>query len=281
MIKKIECFVAVCDICNNLVDDEEEMLELCERRLEECGCNLCGNTNCTCLAILLDDEEVFMSFAHYYITFAMKTKYEQDSIILDWYKYRQAAKVGSKHVCYCLPYDVSWCFDSDNYDSIFEAAKGAKLCTLGMRSVMEIGNTQFQSIRAASAMGVMPRHKLVGRKSNSAIKDDDPRMVRHLKENFAELHTFAEDRAIKVIITGNHGERGCANRLENDEKVYLPIHMGYRNCYYRYCASLGYSDCWSKWASNFGRYTRYQAGQSFTGHVPIILENSSSISQSE
>jgi hypothetical protein len=141
---------------------------------------------------------------------------------------------------YCLPYDVSWCFDSDNYDSIFEAAKGAKLCTLGMCSVMEIGGTRLKSIRAASAIGVMPRHKLVGRKSNSAIKDDDPRMV-HLKEHFAELHTFAEDRAIKVIITDNHGERGCANRLENDEKVYLPIHMGYRNCYYRYCASLGYT----------------------------------------
>ena len=62
------------------------MLELCDRRLEECGFNLCGNINCTCLAILLDDKEVCMSVAHYYITFAMKTKYEQDSIILDWYK---------------------------------------------------------------------------------------------------------------------------------------------------------------------------------------------------
>jgi hypothetical protein len=187
--------------------DEEEMLELCDRRLEECGFNLCGNINCTCLAILLDDKEVRMSVAHYYITFAMKTKYEQDSIILDWYKYSQAAKGGSKHMWYCLPYDVSWCFDSDNYDSIFEAAKGAKLCTLGMCSVMEIGGTRFRSIRAASAIGVMPRHKLVGRKSNHAIKDDDPRMV-HLKEHFAELHTFAEDRAIKVIITDNHGEHG-------------------------------------------------------------------------
>ena len=115
------------------------MLELCDRRLEECGFNLCGNINCTCLAILLDDKEVRMSVAQYYITFAMKTKYEQHSIILDLYKYSQAAKGGNKHVWYCLPYNVSWCFDTDNYDSIFEAAKGAKPKPINMAPVTATG----------------------------------------------------------------------------------------------------------------------------------------------
>lgn len=50
----------------------------------------------------------------------------------------------------------------------------------------------------------------------------DPKMV-HLKEHFVELYTYVEDKAIKAIITEKDGERGHANCLENDEKIYLPI----------------------------------------------------------
>jgi hypothetical protein len=141
----------------------------------------------------------------------MKSKYEQNSIIMDWYRYIQAARVGRQYVWYCLPYDVNWCVDSDDYDDydlavIVEAAKEVKLCTSGMCSVMNIGTWQFQSIRDASDMGVYPLHKLAGKRSNAAIKDTNPKMV-HLKAHFAELYTFAEDRAIKTIITEKDGER--------------------------------------------------------------------------
>jgi hypothetical protein len=221
--------------------NKEDRVNYFVKYLETCKCS---NTNCTCLDILKEDDDVRKSVAHYLATFEMKSRYEQNSIIMDWYRYSQAARVGRKYVWYCLPYDVNWCFDSDDYDDndvavIVEAAKEVKLCTSGMRSVMNIGTWRFQSIRDASDMGVFPLHRLKGKRSNAAIKDAHPKMV-HLKAHFSELYTFAEDRAIKTIITEKDGERGHANRLENDEKVYLPIYMGFRNSYYRYCESLGY-----------------------------------------
>ena len=45
---------------------------------------------------------------------------------------------------------------------------------------------------------------------------------------------------VKVIKTVVDGEGGRANRMDTKGNIYLPIHMGYRNCYYRYMESLGY-----------------------------------------
>ena len=72
------------------------------------------------------------------------------------------------------------------------------------------------------------------------IKDDDSRMI-HLKKHFEYLHKVAEDRAVKVIKTVVAGKGGRANRMDTEGNVYLPIHMGYRNCYYRYMELLGYT----------------------------------------
>ena len=36
------------------------------------------------------------------------------------------------------------------------------------------------------------------------------------------------------------GARGRANREDTNGNIYLPISMGYRNCYYRYMESLGF-----------------------------------------
>ena len=127
--------------------NKEDRVNYFVKYLETCKCS---NTNCTCLDILKEDDDVRKSVAHYLATFEMKSRYEQNSIIMDWYRYSQAARVGRKYVWYCLPYDVNWCFDSDDYDDndvavIVEAAKEVKLCTSGMRSVMNIGTWRFQS----------------------------------------------------------------------------------------------------------------------------------------
>jgi hypothetical protein len=63
----------------------------------------------------------------------------------------------------------------------------------------------------------------------------------HLKKHFEYLHKVAEDQAVKVIKTVVAGEGGRENRMDTEGNVYLPIHMGYRNCYYRYMESLGYT----------------------------------------
>jgi len=65
----------------------------------------------------------------------------------------------------------------------------------------------------------------------------------HLKKHFKYVHKVAEDRAVKVKKTVVAGEGGRANCMDTEGNVYLPIHMGYRICYYRYMdmESLGYT----------------------------------------
>jgi hypothetical protein len=84
----------------------------------------------------------------------------------------------------------------------------------------------------------MPHHKGAGKKSNVAIKDDDPRMI-HLRNHFKYLYSLGKVRATKVIAKVVDGAHGCANKEDTDGNIYLPISMGYHNCYYRYMESLG------------------------------------------
>jgi hypothetical protein len=56
----------------------------------------------------------------------------------------------------------------------------------------------------------MPHHKGAGKKSNVAIKDDDPCMI-HLRNHFDYLYKLGEVRVTKVIAKVVDGACGCAN----------------------------------------------------------------------
>ena len=111
----------------------------------------------------------------------------------------------------------------------FSALQEHRLCLLGMCSLMGIGDTRYRSIKAASSLGVMPRHKGLGKRSNVTIKNDDPRMI-HLQNHFDYLHKLGQVRATRVIATVVDGERGLTNREDTNGNIYLPISMGFRNC---------------------------------------------------
>ncbi len=72
-----------------------------------------------------------------------------------------------------------------------------------------------------------------------AIKDDDPRMI-HLRNHFDYLHKLGKVRATEGIAKVMDEAHGRANRVDTDGNIYLPISMGYCNCYYCYMESLGY-----------------------------------------
>lgn len=137
----------------------------------------CGNTDCDCLDILTD-VNVRECVAKYLVQFERKNKYDQDSIILEWYKYAIAARTGRRHMWYHLPYDATW---TDDIDCI-RVSQAHTLCTRGMCSLLGIGKCRFTSIRGAAFGGVMPHHKGAGRKSNITIKHDDPRII-HLRNH--------------------------------------------------------------------------------------------------
>ena len=51
---------------------------------------------------------------------------------------------------------------------------------------------------------------------------------------------LGEVRATRVVATLVDGVAGRDNRDDTTDMVYLPISMGYRNCYKRYMAGNGY-----------------------------------------
>ena len=51
-----------------------------------------------------------------------------------------------------------------------------------------------------------------------------------------------EVRATRVITTLVKGKQARVNRDNDDDERYLPMSMGYRNCYKRYMASLGFTN---------------------------------------
>jgi len=137
----------------------------------------CGTTSCDCLDIL-SDVNVQECMAQSLLQFVRKSKYDQDSIILEWYKHATAARIAamigrSQPLWFCLPYDATLNTDLN----CLCASQKHRLCLLGMRSLLGIGGSRYRSIRAATSVGVMPRHKGAGKKSIVTIKHDDPQMI--------------------------------------------------------------------------------------------------------
>ena len=90
-----------------------------------------------------------------------------------------------------------------------------------------------------SSTAIMPR--CYNRMSNVTMKVDDPRSA-PLKYHLDYLLELGKVRATRVVATlsDDGGVQGHANRDDMVDMVYLPISMGYRNCYKRYMHSLGY-----------------------------------------
>ncbi len=194
----------------------------------------CGNKECGCLC-LLSNAAIRPVVALYLVWFERMTKHEQNCILLDWYKYASSGK-GLRHN-YMLPYNAI----GVDPNPIMEEMRSHQLCTKGMRKVMNIGKTRLSSaIAAAGTTGVMPLHKLGGRQTNNSIKDDDER-GKTLKEHFEYLLSLGDVQATRVIATLVDGVQGHANCQDTVDMVYLPITMGYRNCYRRYMSRLGYN----------------------------------------
>jgi len=139
--------------------NEDELLLLLVERLK--CLPSCKNKTCDCLDIITD-MNVRECVAQYLVQFEMKKKYDQDSIILEWYKYAIAAKIGMKHLWFCLPY-VSTLDGADIHCHCLRALQEHRLCLLGMCSLMGIGDTRYRSIKAASSLGVMPQHEGLGK----------------------------------------------------------------------------------------------------------------------
>ena len=152
----------------------------------------CPNQNCNCLEVL-KSIDVRVPVAKYLAWFDRKSKYEQDCTIMDWYKYSHA-KTGRTKM-YCLPYAS----ETDTMDPIAEEMlRTSSICTKGLLKVMHIGRARLEAIGDKLKYGVMPVHKLKGKKSHNSLKEDDQR-AKDLKDHFEYLLKLGEVRATRVM----------------------------------------------------------------------------------
>ncbi len=105
----------------------------------------CKNQDYNCLLILAD-EYTRKAITRYLVLFERKSKYDQDSIILMWFRYLTLAMRGDNtqgpnkgRTNYHLPYDGNYV----DYNKGLQVLRNHWLCTAGMQAVMSIGYEQI------------------------------------------------------------------------------------------------------------------------------------------
>ena len=83
---------------------------------------------------------------------------------------------------------------------------------------------------ASQVRFIPPQHKGKGKVTHNAIRNSDSCLA-PLKEHFDYVTNLGKVRATRVAATLVDGVVGRANWDDTIDMVYLPISMGYRNCY--------------------------------------------------
>ena len=162
---------------------DEDLLIYFQQQLE--GKKECMNNLCTCLSILKNPCTT-SAVVQYLVWFDKKSKYDQDTLILEWYKYAWANNdyIQGRGQRYCLPFDGSCIDDVDLCNEL----TAHKLYTLGMCSIMGIGWRKFQSIqRAADSTGVMPYHKTKRTNAHNAVNGENALALKHHFDHLMQL----------------------------------------------------------------------------------------------
>ena len=87
---------------------DDELFLYFQELLEAQAMVSCGNVNCSCLKLVKEDDGVCAVVAKYLTGFESKKLLGQDSIILDWYRFAGAMRIGCIQIWYCLLYDGTW-----------------------------------------------------------------------------------------------------------------------------------------------------------------------------
>ena len=143
------------DLCSHF------MASLSERTIRGCA-----NKGCNCMRVM-ENERIRLAVARYLAWFEKKEKLEQDTMILEWYKYAAPIQGRGRSKWYNLPYMADRS-DIDSGHPVVEEMRTSHLCTSGMMLTLHIGQKRMKSkVKVARTIGVMPAHKSKGRKSCS------------------------------------------------------------------------------------------------------------------
>jgi hypothetical protein len=162
------------------------------------GVGRCPNLRCNCLAIIVDVDDVRDSVVKYLCWFNAKTKYEQDLIVFEWFKYslyfRKSFSYDSKITLFCLP------FIDDGMVVVPDAVRTHVLCSRGLHLVLNWGRSRWESIwKASKVTGVMPIHRAKGKTNYNSISNSEHKMG-PLMRHFEYLMELGDEvRATRVV----------------------------------------------------------------------------------
>ena len=191
--------------------------------------NPCKN-GCNCLSIL-ESAPLRGAVTRYTVAVDKKSKYEKDTLLMEWYRYSKQSPDEDGRLWYYLPHDAT---DLIHTEEEFHLLKSHQICSDAMLAVMGVTRKRMTPIiKAFNLAGVPKQHGNKGR--SNQIKEDDPRMP-PIREHFSILLTLGEVQPTKFIYTGvdDCTTREARNDDPEDDFVYLPQSDGIRPCYYRY-----------------------------------------------
>ena len=217
--------------------DQELLLhfeELVSKAASEPKCK--GKSGCTCLHILQNEDYCIAVAKYLFWTERTKDKRSKDQTIAEWYimcRQLPGTKGNPRGILYPIPFDGNGAAPEVDFGPL----RDARMCSAAMGIIMEVKNNAMQSIRNASALGLMKAHGSLNNQINK-ITEDDPRMP-PIRDHFDSLLQLGEVRATKAIRTLVEGMGGFKTSGD-DDCVYLPCSSGKRPMFYRYARENGY-----------------------------------------
>ena len=154
-----------------------------------------------CLSIL-NDKNVWQAVANYLVWFERKSKFKQDVVVMEWYRYTHQGT--EKANFFQLPFDGSSTSTNLSFQKLLQSHK---LCQSGMQLVMGIGDTRMQRIQQASQVGfILPQHKGKGKVAHNAFRRNDNQIASVLSQRRGVITHSNKDiliikRLIKVSLT--------------------------------------------------------------------------------
>lgn len=205
-------------------------------------------TKCKCLHILRGESQRW-AVGQYFLGHYKKSKFERDSLVVEWYKAATKGGTARNQSQYSLPFDASECPELSKAD--VKELINHSICRNGMMLLLDVGSDYLTTIkRWAETTGVAKKHGN-SRKKNRSYKGES-QVMKDLTSFFTELEKMGETRATRTVEEMVGGEVvGHGNRDNDENNVFLPITFGYRPCFSRYMEGIG----WKVIGQDNGNYT--------------------------
>ena len=226
------------DECIVKLDGELDVLS----QLDFCPFKNGRHQTCSCLHVLRDPN-IRWSVSKYLLAFFKKDKFHQDTVVIDWYRYATDGCTApkSKKLLFHLPFDATDLPSGDiHYNVLLKTCHTAKVCTSSLMALLQLGRHAWQTIvNEAKTTGVAKPHGNIGNK-NPALSEDSELMKFFCKymEELKDMGEVRATRSVEILVAGE--VVGHTNRDHAIEDIYLPMCLGYRPCYGRYLAGLGF-----------------------------------------